>query len=101
MIDYAEMFALIYNGEIKGYRIYVTEQGLKSCYDFQADSAGLENLISGRTPLKRVGNLLMTQDEISKEIHPKELYNKDLPFIKELLGQVQYFYRLRETKGRF
>ena len=81
------MFALVYNGEIKGYRIYVTEQGLKSCYDFQADSAGLENLISGR----RVGNLLMTQDEINKEIHPKELYNKDLPFIKELLGQVQYF----------
>ena len=94
MIEYAEMFALVHKGETKGYRIYITEDGFVTCYDFQTENTSLSTWVNGRLQLKQVGNLLMTQDEINKEVSPKQLYNRDKSLIKNLLGQVKHFYQL-------
>lgn len=100
MVEYAEMFALVFKGNIMGYRIYITVDGNTECYDFQTENTNLSMWVEGRTPLQRVGDLLMTKDEVNKEVRPKQLSKQDLPLVTELLGQVQYFYKLKTESRR-
>lgn len=99
MVSYAEMFALVYKGEIKGYRVFVTVDDYVECYDFQTENTSISDMVNGRLPLVRLGNMLMTKDEIAKEVKPTQLSKKDLPFIKELINQVRHYYQLA-NEGR-
>lgn len=97
MIDYAEMFALVYNGEIKGYRIYAVINDKEFYYDFQTENISLDNWTVGNIGLKRHGGYLVSNDELVGKYKPIQIteYTNEL---RELLKQVKYYYELKGFK---
>lgn len=97
MFDLVEVYALVLNREIKGYRFYVSHKGQELYYDVQTDDTSLSYLCEGRLPLKAVGSLLLTDNEIKGKYKPIPL--TDAVLYRELVHRVQYFHRIK-NEGR-
>lgn len=96
MCSYAEMYALIYQGDIKGYRIYAVINDKEFYYDFQTENISLDNWTVGSLKLKRHGGYLLTDDELAGKYKPIQITAPTNEF-KELINQVKYYYELRKA----
>lgn len=94
MYDFAEAYALVFNGEIKGYRFYTYKGYKEYIFDIQADDTSFSSWCSGRIPLKRLGNLLVTEDEINGTCKPTQLQSSNKDKIKELIEITKHYRRL-------
>lgn len=94
MCEYAEMYALVFSNKVMGYRVHIYINGIEETYDFQAENLDLRNWCVGINRLHRHGGLLMTNDEVKRQVKPVTV--TDMSEVKYLIKQVQYFYRLRE-----
>lgn len=97
MYDFVEVFALVKEGEVMGYRFFTYKNGKKEVFDVQTESTSLSSWCSGRLQLIRSGNLLMTEDEITGACKPLQLRDKVL--YNRLVTNVQYYKRLQVDSG--
>lgn len=96
MCSYAEMYALIFQGDIKGYRIYAVINDKEFYYDFQTENVSLDNWTVGSLKLKRHGGYLVTEDELSGKYKPIQII-KVTDELRDLINQVKYYYELRKA----
>lgn len=93
MYDFVEVFALVKEGEVMGYRFFTYKDDKKEVFDVQTESTKLTSWCSGRLQLIRNGNLLMTEDEITGTCKPLQLRDKML--YKKLVTYAQYYKQLQ------
>lgn len=97
MYDFVEVFALVKEGEVMGYRFFTYKDDKKEVFDVQTESTSLTSWCSGRLQLIRNGNLLMTEDEITGACKPLQL--RDTVLYKKLINYVQYYKQLQMESG--
>lgn len=95
MVSFAEMYALVFEGDILGYRIYALMNNQDKYFDIQTKDIRFNSLTCGRIKLIRYGNYLVSEDELNKKYKVDTLTSNDVDFINELIKQVKHYNMLR------
>ena len=92
MADYAELYALVYEGKVRGYRIYAISGDKSAYYDFQTSSTSLEGWVLGRIKLTRHGRYLVSDAELQGKCKPIKV-NKVTDELRYLIELAKSSYR--------
>lgn len=96
---FAEMYALVFKGEIKGYRIYTCgDNNVEQYYDFQTNNTSLSCWAVNRIPLIQCGGYLVTKEELNGRCKPIQIMHRSSEF-NELIKQVKYCFELMNKRG--